>query len=689
MIRTLIIGICLLIRTFSALSQLSMTYVEPSVYHGADSLDLAWSGGINGVQFNEVDLDLDGDQDLVLFDRSSERITCFENAGNRYVLNTNFAAQFPTLQHWMLMRDYNCDGRNDLFTYSNLGIQLYENVIIDETVQFESVLDPIRSQGFNANINVFPNPTDIPVIEDLDGDGDLDILVADFASGDHIHFHENISAFNNTCRMQLTRVTQSYGRIDICDCDDFAFEGKSCHTGARVQHVLGKALMAYDHDADGDMDLVMSQEGCNNLNFLENFGGRFSYVYSNANNTFPSFRDPLDFVEFPAAFRLDVDFDGQKDILISPNVRESDETMDFAHSSSVYQEGELRPFLQDRMIDVGEYAYPQFADIDGDGIQDLVIGNGGAISNGSYKASLTIYRGRTEGFEWVSDDFGGLAALNATHMRPQFVNLNQDSFLDLSFTAIVNGDNRLYILIADGGQFSAAEAQLIDIELEDSDQAFLYDYNRDGVLDILRANRFGEIDYFENDGSHTAFQLRAAQSNLFDIPAEASYLDMSIDIGDVNGDDLDDLIFTTRQGRVRAFMDFIRNKTVIEEFVIDSTYSPYFGRMSFPVIGIVNNQTVFAIGDIAGGVHMLEVDQSSEEVLQVQTFPNPVVNGLLTIQAPLQTTVEVLNPAGQVLMKSTMTNDRVEQDLSMLSKGLYLLRFKNEGQQLIERIVVK
>ena len=38
-----------------------------------DTLPLAWTGGLNFCQFSSLDIDLDGTQDLLVFDRSGDR----------------------------------------------------------------------------------------------------------------------------------------------------------------------------------------------------------------------------------------------------------------------------------------------------------------------------------------------------------------------------------------------------------------------------------------------------------------------------------------------------------------------------------------------------------------------------------------------------------------------------------------
>lgn len=60
------------------------------VEDGSLNLDLAWAGGMNAPQIGELDLDLDGLRDLVVFDRIGDRVMTLLNTGgtgtNRYRL---------------------------------------------------------------------------------------------------------------------------------------------------------------------------------------------------------------------------------------------------------------------------------------------------------------------------------------------------------------------------------------------------------------------------------------------------------------------------------------------------------------------------------------------------------------------------------------------------------------------------
>src|SRR5690606_32328974 len=79
-----------------------------------------WAGGLNSCQFSEIDLDLDGVKDLFVFDRVGDRISTYLNKSTApgqidYRYTREFQDAFPEgLRNWVFMRDFNCDGKEDL-----------------------------------------------------------------------------------------------------------------------------------------------------------------------------------------------------------------------------------------------------------------------------------------------------------------------------------------------------------------------------------------------------------------------------------------------------------------------------------------------------------------------------------------------------------------------------------------------
>ena len=68
-----------------------------------DPISLCLAGGNSG-QFSEIDLNLDGLKDLVIFDKSGDRINPFLNINGEYVYAPKYGLNFPKVKDWMLRR---------------------------------------------------------------------------------------------------------------------------------------------------------------------------------------------------------------------------------------------------------------------------------------------------------------------------------------------------------------------------------------------------------------------------------------------------------------------------------------------------------------------------------------------------------------------------------------------------------
>ena len=144
-------------------------------------------GGMNALQFSEADFDRDGRQDVFAFDRIGNVRMAFRNSINpkTTTFSPQLTAKIPELNDWALMRDFNGDGAMDIFTFNDGavgGIRVFKGKYINDSLNFErmnfafagNVISYPLSSGFKVNLYV--NAVDIPAIDDIDGDGDLDIL---------------------------------------------------------------------------------------------------------------------------------------------------------------------------------------------------------------------------------------------------------------------------------------------------------------------------------------------------------------------------------------------------------------------------------------------------------------------------------------------------------------------------------
>ena len=159
------------------------------VYAYGKQLTLAWCGGFNNPQFAMADLNHDGLQDLVIFEPWNS-IRTFINMGNEsapdYRYAPEYALNFPSILDYIVLADYNRDGVADLFHQGDYGFAVYKGYYNEyNQLCFTYYKDLFYDNDLYSPdpVNAFNNPSDIPAIVDVDGDGDLDFIAYNVVGG--------------------------------------------------------------------------------------------------------------------------------------------------------------------------------------------------------------------------------------------------------------------------------------------------------------------------------------------------------------------------------------------------------------------------------------------------------------------------------------------------------------------------
>ncbi|MBP7184420.1 MAG: hypothetical protein KBA06_02850, partial [Saprospiraceae bacterium] len=139
-------------------------------------------GGLNSPQFNTIDLNFDGVNDLLIFDRVGNVVLPFltmtESGNKSYHFAPQYKNNFPTIKNWVLLRDFNGDGINDLFTNSEAppGIIVYKAKNENGVLEYDLVesehgdYDIIYYNSPSGYLNLYVSTIDYPDINDIDGD---------------------------------------------------------------------------------------------------------------------------------------------------------------------------------------------------------------------------------------------------------------------------------------------------------------------------------------------------------------------------------------------------------------------------------------------------------------------------------------------------------------------------------------
>ena len=732
-----------------------------AVVQGADTLRNAWMGGLNTPQFSTIDLNDDGQLDLFAFDHESSRCYTFLSVaapaapnGRRWQYAPQFESLFPgDLRNWALLRDYDCDGRADIFTFTSGGdIRVFRNVLNGNRPSFQLTTNQIRYTGsFPGSANLTIGGYNLPAIQDVNGDGKLDIMTYDFVGASFIEQYLGNGAGTCGSALTFTLTTDNWGGIQACgNCAGYLFNGQTCFTAARPLHTGGHGLLLVDLDGDGDQDLLDGRDNCPELVRLLNQGTAAAPVLTQAgiSASFPSAAAPVRVPVFPAGYSFDANFDGRADLVVAPNMvnnladqvslsRQIQLFANAAASGAPSYSLSAGGFLQNDMLDVSEGAAPTFGDLDGDGLADMLVGNYADRVGTAYRAALAYYRNvgtRTRPvFKLMSRDYLGLSAQNLTALKPVLVDLNRDGAPDLAYGAWDRGTNLLHYVLntAPAGQpaaFNAANTQYFKpqgasgsgiLPYDKADMPCFTDVDGDGYVDLLigtnEAREPGKsLRYFRNRARgplDSAFVLMNNDFGRIRDAAGLAPLNLSPTVADFDGDGRPDLLTVDASGLLRLFSNFRAQGSQFSERT-DVLHNPATGQYEETRLGLdfyshcalaaadVNGDGApeLFVGTQAGGVisygtrnrsTTTATQSEAARALALRIYPNPAT-ARATVETAALTRVSVLDLAGRVVRASGAMQRRHELELGGLAAGLYLVRaVGTDGAAAVQRLAVE
>jgi hypothetical protein len=632
-----------------------------------------WAGGLNSAQFSKMHLDNDEAEDLVIFDRGNHQISTFLAVKNGNTVNWKHAPKYEILfpkdlLYWVLLVDYDRDGRKDLFTSTNAGIRVFKNVANTNGFAWQLIANPILTQGFSGNINLYVPSSDLPAITDIDDDGDIDILTFDF-TGASVELHQNFSKEQNSSQPFVFRkMTTNWGRFaatSFCNKYDLNLapsdapaqisepertnpstlrEAMTPLSTARVQHA-GNTMWVGDIDGDGLKDFLHGHIACDNLTKLKNTGGNgMKALISSVESAFPA-QTPINFPIFPSAYVEDLDGDGIRDLVASPSSTDiaGNALINLRQSNWFYrnQGTDVQPkfvyrqpdFLQDGMIDLGENAAPALMDVDGDGDLDLFVGYGGTRTSTGYRASIHFYRNTGSPaqaqFELVTTDYLNLGnrLLSSENVllvntKPFFADLNGDGTTDFGFWASTfkGMDIRYVPNTAPRGRAMQLDTtrltKLVNPQnFSNGENLLYYDIDRDGKSDVLVSKNSGNVEFHRNTGTtlNPKYELKSEIFGGLDVDFEKRSQGMVA--ADLNGDRQPELILADLSGKVRVYQNFTKADALLksDSSLIFNEYSgkPEFTKIGmglFPAVGDLDGDQLpeLLIGSNTGGIKFLK-----------------------------------------------------------------------------------
>jgi hypothetical protein len=456
------------------------------------ALDLPFLGGFNTPRPQLIDLDRDGDLDLLVQEQTN-RLLLLRNDGGRPDGLPRFAflsRQWAGLEvgEWSRLLDVNGDRRADVF--GELPFSYLRYWAATGTDGFAVWPDSIRDADGKP---IFSDRQNIPQFVDIDCNGRLDLFIGRIA-GTILRYEADAPLDPRSGRPPVFRLVSD------------RFEDLEIITGQGSMH--GANTMAFaDVDDDGDLDLIWGDFFEAGLLLFLNEGSCAAPRLRRDPVRFP-LNDPVVTTGYNAPAFGDLSGDGRADLLVGVLGGSYDPNRSTVLNLWYYtreagggwrrRTGELLP-----QIDVGSESVPTLVDLDGDGDLDLLLGN---KIEPAERGTGRLYHFENSG----TAERPAFRLRGALPMRGQYHyaaaagDLDGDRRTDL---VVGSFGPRLAFWRNGGGSLELADSAIATITRGSHTTPTLGDLDGDGDLDLLVGRASGYLTYFRNDGSATSPQF--------------------------------------------------------------------------------------------------------------------------------------------------------------------------------------
>jgi hypothetical protein len=725
--------------TLFCIAQVNVYRDTIPVYESGAKLKMPWAGGINFSSFTQIDLNSDGKKDIVGYDKisgSGGRLRAYLNVGlpgeATYLHAYDYQEKLPLVTEWALFFDYNNDGKADIFTYTTGGIKVFRNTSSGSNLGFVLqkglLMTDYNPAGSPSVSNLYCNAVALPGIADLDNDGDLDILSFS-VFGIQIEYHKNMSQelYGHADSLVFDMVDDCWGDIKENNC---AVELNICPFMKMYDEVVnnnlnkvmhsGSGIMCFDRNGDGDQELIMGDISCSSVFFVENEGTSSNAHIGDTTALYPNFPDKasttaIKLNSFPCTYHLDVDNDGFKDLIASPNAVAGSENY---QSVWLYKNASTTPtvnfvfqkknFLQEHMMEFGEGAYPVLFDADADGKKDLIVGNLGYYNGSTNKSKLAYYKNigtsSSPSFSLMTRDYQSFSAFNIFSMAPTFGDLDNDGDKDL-IIGDINGSLHYFQNTAGPSNpavFSNHVAGYQGIDVGTFAYPQLFDVDKNGTLDLVSGSQNGKIEFRKNIGTvfSPSFSLQSSFFGSVDVRQPGWVTGYSMPHL-FNDGGITKMIVGSEIGYLYLYDNIDGNLAGTFNRVDTALFHINEGPRCAPFFDDVTNdgKRDLFLGNYAGGLAFYNSTNVNEvgvkELLDdedILIYPNPASVTLsisINDHSYSELTISCLDVIGKKVFEKRTFNKSVSIDVSELGKGIYFIQLQSMNDRQLKVVTRK
>ncbi len=500
-----------------------------------------FNGGQDNGRIQFIDINNDGKLDLFMYDRDTT-LYYYANIGTstspNYKLITKSFQDLP-IKNWYTFVDIDNDGDYDLFGGGEAQtIRFFRNTGTASNPNFVLEINELHT---NTGDIIYSESNCVPTFCDIDNNGTKDFFTGT-AIG-QVTFYKNIGTASSFNFQYITDFWQNlliispalddsrhgansleFGSIFGTGIMDLYWGDLYSHGIYRIRndgtltnpnmvvadssfphpdsyYSLGyNSLRFADIDNDGKKDLFVSvlylSQTKNNFTYYKNVGTTSSPSYQRMSN---NYLNNVDAGSNSQITFTDIDNDGKKDLFIGNDLGK----IEYYKNTGTATSPAFNLVTDSLPIKLfGFNSSPAFADLDGNGTQDLLVGT-------YYKDSVYYYKNigtpTNYNFQYMGT---GLTALGLTTLgqasTPTFVDIDGDGDKDL-FLGSSNG--KIYYYRNDGTAQVPHYTYVTDfyqnIDVGDDSTPRFADIDGDGDFDLFIGTRAGTIWYYLNTGTAT------------------------------------------------------------------------------------------------------------------------------------------------------------------------------------------